>query len=166
MSWSKGWTPCSSDGFPNSGVETGFCFSSIVDSLCHYRMKRILLSTTSYQDTPGEHHALLDSQGFELVRERGPLAEERMLELAGDLDGALCGDDAFTREVIEKMLPRLKVISKYGIGLDKIDLDACNEYKIPVLFTPGVNHTTVAEHCFALLLAGVKNLVPSFWRSK
>ena len=124
-------------------------------------MKRILLSTTSYQDTPGEHHALLDSQGFELVRERGPLAEERMMELAGDLDGALCGDDAFSREVIEKMLPRLKVISKYGIGLDKIDLDACNEHKIPVLFTPGVNHTTVAEHCFALLLAGVKNLVPS-----
>jgi D-3-phosphoglycerate dehydrogenase len=125
-------------------------------------MKRILLSTTSYQDTPGDHHALLESQDFELVRERGPLPEERMLELAGDLDGALCGDDAFTREVIEKMLPRLKVISKYGIGLDKIDLVACNENKIPILFTPGVNHTTVAEHAFALLLAGVKNLVSSF----
>ena len=44
-------------------------------------MKRILLSTTSYQDTPGDHHALLESQDFELVRERGPLPEERMLEL-------------------------------------------------------------------------------------
>ncbi len=124
-------------------------------------MKRILLSTTSYQDTPGDHHALLESQGFDVVRERGPLTEERMLELAGDLDGALCGDDAFTRDVIEKMLPRLKVISKYGIGLDKIDLDACNEHKLPVLFTPGVNHTTVAEHAFCLLLAGVRNLIPS-----
>lgn len=124
-------------------------------------MKRILLATTSYQDTPGEHHALLESQGFELVRERGPLSEERMLELAGELDGALCGDDAFTRQVIEKMLPRLKVISKYGIGLDKIDLDACKQHRIPVLFTPGVNHTTVAEHAFCLLLAGVRNLLAS-----
>lgn len=124
-------------------------------------MKRILLSTTSYQDTPGDHHALLESQGWEIVCERGPLTEERMLELAGELDAALCGDDAFTREVIEKMLPRLQVISKYGIGLDKIDLDACNEHKLPVLFTPGVNHTTVAEHAFCLLLAGVRNLLAS-----
>ena len=47
----------------------------------------------------------------------------------------------------------------YGIGLDKIDIEAATELGIPVLFTPGVNHTTVAEHCFALLLALVRNLV-------
>lgn len=122
-------------------------------------MKRVLLTTTSYQDTPGDHHALLESQDFEVVRERGPLTEERMLELAGDFDAFLCGDDAITRAVLEKSLPRLQVISKYGIGLDKIDLDACNEKRLPVLFTPGVNHTTVAEHTFMLLLAIMKQLV-------
>jgi D-3-phosphoglycerate dehydrogenase / 2-oxoglutarate reductase len=122
-------------------------------------MKRVLLTTTSYQDTPGDHHALLESQDFEIVCERGPLTEERMLELAGDFDAFLCGDDAITREVIEKSLPRLQVISKYGIGLDKIDLNTCNEKKLPVLFTPGVNHTTVAEHNFMLLLAISKQLV-------
>ena len=47
-------------------------------------MKRILLSTTSYQDTPGDHHALLDSQDFEIVRRRGPLSEGEMLELGRD----------------------------------------------------------------------------------
>jgi phosphoglycerate dehydrogenase-like enzyme len=83
-----------------------------------------------------------------------------MLELAGQFDAFLCGDDAITREVIVKSLPRLKVISKYGIGLDKIDVKAATEFKIPVLFTPGVNHTTVAEHTFALLLAAVRHLVP------
>jgi D-3-phosphoglycerate dehydrogenase / 2-oxoglutarate reductase len=122
-------------------------------------MKRVLLTTTSYQDTPGDHHALLESQDFEIVCERGPLTEERMLELAGDFDAFLCVDDAITREVIEKSLPRLQVISKYGIGLDKIDLNTCNEKKLPVLFTPGVNHTTVAEHNFMLLLAISKQLV-------
>lgn len=118
---------------------------------------RILLTTCSYQDTPGPHHELMESQGWEIVRERGPLSEERMLELAGDFDAFLCGDDALTRAVLEKSLPRLKVISKYGIGLDKIDIPSTKELKIPVLFTPGVNHDTVAEHTFLLLLALAKN---------
>ena len=124
-------------------------------------MKRILLTTTSYQDTPGAHHELLESQGYEIVRERGPLTESRMLEMAGEFDGFLCGDDDITHAVLAKAQPRLKVISKYGIGLDKIDLSACQEFGIPVLFTPGVNHTTVAEHTFCLLLAHVRNLVDS-----
>jgi phosphoglycerate dehydrogenase-like enzyme len=82
-----------------------------------------------------------------------------MLELAGQFDAYLCGDDALTRAVLQKSLPRLKVVSKYGIGLDKIDVPAATDLRIPVLFTPGVNHTTVAEHTFALLLAAVRNLV-------
>lgn len=122
-------------------------------------MTRVLLTTTSFQDTPGIHHDMLAAAGFEIVRERGPLSEARMLELAGQFDAYLCGDDAMTRAVMEKSLPRLKVISKYGIGLDKIDLKAAGDLKLPVLFTPGVNHTTVAEHTFALLLASVRNLV-------
>jgi phosphoglycerate dehydrogenase-like enzyme len=105
------------------------------------------------------HHDLLAAAGFEVVRERGPLPESRMLELAGQFDAYLCGDDALTRAVLQKSLPRLKVVSKYGIGLDKIDVPAATDLRIPVLFTPGVNHTTVAEHTFALLLAAVRNLV-------
>ena len=120
---------------------------------------RLLLTTCSYQDTPGPHHALMASQGWDIVCERGPLGEARMLELAGDFDALLCGDDAITRAVLEKSLPRLKVISKYGIGLDKIDIPATKELHIPVLFTPGVNHTTVAEHTFGLLLGLTKQIV-------
>jgi D-3-phosphoglycerate dehydrogenase len=122
-------------------------------------MTKILLTTTSFQDTPGAHHQLLASAGFEIVTERGPLPESRMLELAGGFDAFLCGDDAITRAVIEKSLPRLKIISKYGIGVDKIDVKCATEKKIPVLFTPGVNHTTVAEHTFLLLLALERNLL-------
>lgn len=119
---------------------------------------RILLTTTSYQDTPGPHHELLESRGFEIVRERGPLPESAMLALAGEFDAFLCGDDAITQAVIEKSAPRLKVISKYGIGLDKIDVAYATEQKLPVLNTPGVNHTTVAEHTFGLLLSLTKKI--------
>lgn len=120
---------------------------------------RILLTTTSFQDTPGPHHDLLAGKCYEIVRERGPLPEARMLELAGDFDAFLCGDDAITRAVLEKSLPRLKVVAKYGIGLDKVDVASATKLKIPVTFCPGVNHTTVAEHTFALLLALCRNLV-------
>jgi D-3-phosphoglycerate dehydrogenase len=120
---------------------------------------RILLTTTSFQDTPGPHHDLLEKTGFELIRERGPLPESRMLELVGEVDAFLCGDDAVTRKVLEKALPRLKVVAKYGIGLDKVDVTAATDLKIPVTFCPGVNHTTVAEHTFGLLLAIYRDIV-------
>ncbi len=120
--------------------------------------KRVLLTTTSFQDTPGTHQDLLNSQDWEVVRARGPLSEAEMLELAGDFDAFLCGDDAITAAVIDKSLPRLQTISKYGIGLDKINVEYATEKNIPVLFTPGVNHTTVAEHTFGLLLGITKDI--------
>ena len=120
---------------------------------------KILITTTSFQDTPGAHHDLLAKTGWELVTARGPLNEADTLALVGDVDGYICGDDAITRKVLEKARPKLRVLSKYGIGVDKIDVKAATEFGIPVLFTPGVNHTTVAEHTFLLLLALEKNLM-------
>jgi D-3-phosphoglycerate dehydrogenase len=122
-------------------------------------MTRILLTTTSFQDTPGAHHDLLADTGWEVIRARGPLNEADTLALVGDIDGYICGDDMITRAVLEKALPRLKVLSKYGIGVDKIDVKSCTEFGLPLLFTPGVNHTTVAEHTFLLLLALEKNFL-------
>ncbi len=121
--------------------------------------KRILLTTTSFQDTPGPHHQLLKDTGWEIITARGPLNEADTLALVGDIDGYICGDDQITRKVLEKALPRLKVLSKYGVGVDKIDIAAATALRIPVCYTPGVNQTTVAEHCIALMLALTKNLV-------
>ncbi len=123
---------------------------------------RILLTTTSYQDTPGAHHDLLNGSGLEIVRARGPLSESDMLELIseqGPFEGTLNGDDAFTPKVIDALLPQCRCLSKYGIGLDKIDVAHCTSKRLPVLFTPGVNHTTVAEHAVGLMVAVAKH----FW---
>lgn len=120
---------------------------------------KILLTTTSFQDTPGPHHQILEDAGFEIIRERGPLPEKRMLDLVGDIDAFLCGDDEITSKVIDRALPRLKVVSKYGIGLDKIDVEYLTDKGVPLTFCPGVNHTTVSEHTFALMLALFRKLV-------
>jgi D-3-phosphoglycerate dehydrogenase / 2-oxoglutarate reductase len=128
---------------------------------------RILLTTTSFQDTPGPHHDALKKSGFEVVTARGPLSEAQMLELArSGFDGLLNGDDIITAKVIDALLPRLRVIAKYGIGLDSIDVKYATAKKIPVLFTPGVNHTTVAEHCFGLIIALAKHFWPHLRSTK
>jgi D-3-phosphoglycerate dehydrogenase len=101
----------------------------------------------------------LAATGWEIISARGPLSEADTLAAVGDIDGSICGDDAITRRVLDKAVPRLKVLSKYGIGVDKIDVAGCTELGIPLLFTPGVNHTTVAEHAFLLLLALEKNFL-------
>jgi len=126
---------------------------------------RVLLTTTSFQDTPGKHHDVLNNSGFEVVRARGPLSEQQMLELIGKpggFDGLLNGDDAITPKVIDAALPRLKVIAKYGIGLDSIDVPYATRKRIPVLFTPGVNETTVAEQTIGLMIAVAKAFWPHF----
>jgi D-3-phosphoglycerate dehydrogenase len=123
--------------------------------------KHVLLSTTSFQDTPGAHHDVLATSGFEVVRARGPLSEQQMLDLIArdGFDGLLNGDDKITARVIDAALPRLKVIAKYGIGLDSIDVKYATSKHLPVLFTPGVNETTVAEHTYGLIIGVAKH----FW---
>ena len=118
-------------------------------------MKILFTTTSSGYARP--YHQILEDAVFEIIRERGPLPEKRMLDLVGDIDAFLCGDDEITSKVIDRALPRLKVVSKYGIGLDKIDVEYLTDKGVPLTFCPGVNHTTVSEHTFALMLALFRN---------
>ena len=133
---------------------------------------RILLTTTSFQDTPGPHHDYLAKSGFQVVGARGPLKEQAMLDLIaqhGGFDGLLNGDDHITARVIDAALnapTKLRVIAKYGIGLDSIDVKHATSKKMPVLFTPGVNHTTVAEHSILLMIALAKHFWPHLKSTK
>ena len=121
----------------------------------------ILLTSTSFQDTPGAHQDLLFEQGFNVKSLRGPLKEDIMLDIIDQFDGIICGDDEITKAVIAKgASSKLRIISKYGIGLDKVDVAAAKELNIPVTNCPGVNQVTVAEHVFALLLSYIKNIIP------
>ena len=119
---------------------------------------RVLITTTSFMDTPGAHHDLLREQEYETVTAKGPLEEDQMIDLVGDVDGIICGDDAITRRVIERGLPGLKVVSKYGIGVDRIDLEAARDLGVPVTYTPGVNEVTVAEHVFGLMISLARSI--------
>ncbi len=85
------------------------------------------------------------------VEER--LSEEELLAYAGQFDGALCGDDAFTRRVLEACLPRLKIISKWGTGIDSIDQQAARELGIAIGNTPNAFTLPVADTVLGYVLA-------------
>ena len=121
---------------------------------------KILLTSTSFQDTPGQHMKKLQSVDFEIDMLRGPLTANQLLPIIANYDGIICGDDEYNEEVLnEGKSGSLKVISKYGIGLDKIDLKTAKKLDIKIFNTPGVNHQAVAEHAFALLLTYEKNII-------
>jgi D-3-phosphoglycerate dehydrogenase len=80
-----------------------------------------------------------------------PLSEDQLIPLLSGCEGYIAGLDFITRKVIENA-PALKVISRYGVGIDRVDLAAAKEKGIAVCYTPGVNANAVADLTFALLL--------------
>jgi len=98
---------------------------------------------------------VFDRYGLDLivpeVRER--MEEEELLRYAGQFDGAICGDDRYTSRVIETCLPRLKVISKWGTGIDSIDAEACSRYQIRIGRTPNAFTLPVADTVLGYILA-------------
>lgn len=120
---------------------------------------KVLVTTTSFQDTPGKHHDLLAEQNWDLSFLRGPLKEEEIITVIDQFDAVICGDDEYTQKVLEKGVNgKLKILSKYGVGLDKIDLEAAKKFGVKVTNCPGINQNSVAEHVFALLLSFEKNI--------
>jgi D-3-phosphoglycerate dehydrogenase len=85
------------------------------------------------------------------VHER--MEESELLNYAGQFDGALCGDDRYTARVIEACLPRLKVISKWGTGIDSIDAEACSRHEIKLCRTPNAFTLPVADTVLGYILA-------------
>ncbi|GAB5434722.1 MAG: phosphoglycerate dehydrogenase [Epibacterium sp.] len=86
------------------------------------------------------------------------MAEAQCLEHAGEIDGWLAGDDQITETVLKAFLPRLKVISKWGTGIDSIDLKAAKELGVPVCNSPGAFRDAVSEYAIGLLLAATRRL--------
>lgn len=90
------------------------------------------------------------------VQER--LEEAQLLEYAGKIDGALCGDDRYTERVLEACAPRLKIISKWGTGIDSIDQEAAQRLGIRIGRTPNAFTLPVADTVLGYMLAYVRRL--------
>ncbi len=116
---------------------------------------RVLLSAPYVIPIFDRFRPLFDAAGIEVivvpVEER--LSEAELLRHAGNIDGALCGDDAWTSTALEAAAPRLKVIAKWGTGIDSIDREAAARLGIRVTNTPQAFTDAVADSVLAYVLA-------------
>jgi D-3-phosphoglycerate dehydrogenase len=114
-----------------------------------------------------------ETQGLELEQEivaditdlplrllgRPSTNEDELIEVARDADAMLVSTrEAITRRVLEN-IPRVKVIARYGVGLDNVDLDAAAEAGIVVTHFPGYCTAEVADHALAMILALNRRIV-------
>ena len=98
---------------------------------------------------------ILEGYGLELivpeVHER--LSEDEILAYAGQFDGTICGDDHYTPRVLAACAPRLKIISKWGTGIDSIDRQAAAQLGIRIGNTPNAFTLPVADSVLGYMLA-------------
>src|SRR5215216_7616558 len=120
---------------------------------------RVLVSAPYMLPVLEEFRARLEREGVELVRAdvRERLSEEELLPLVAEIDGAICGDDQFTERVL-RAAPRLKVISKWGTGIDSIDSGAAARLGIRVCNTPGAFTDPVADTALGYVLCLARGL--------
>ncbi len=120
---------------------------------------KILVTARSFRKTPGRHKELLKGSGYQVVESPldRPLKEAEMVELIGDVDGAILGLDEVTAKVIEAGR-KLKVLSRYGVGVDAVDLKAATAAGVVVTNTPGTNHIAVAELTLGLMLSVARRI--------
>jgi D-3-phosphoglycerate dehydrogenase len=122
--------------------------------------KTILLTAPYMLPFVDRFRPVLTDHGLELivpeVHERGVLErmeEADILRYAGQFDGTICGDDRYTSRVLEICTPRLKVISKWGTGIDSIDKAACTRLGIQIRNTPNAFTLPVADTVMGYILA-------------
>lgn len=113
-----------------------------------------VLCTALSSDT-GPHFDLLRQAGFDVEVVDPKLDLWQASSLIASLQGfhaVVAGSEPYSAEVIAAC-PDLRVIARAGVGFDAVDLSACDERRIVLCTTPGVNHHAVAEHTIAMLVA-------------
>ena len=104
------------------------------------------------QASPWNRADLFEAAGFDIV-EKPVRTEDELIDLLAEADGAEVGVVPLTSRRVLEACPNLKVVSRMGVGVDSIDLDAATELGILACNVPGVNTAEVADHAMAMLLS-------------
>jgi D-3-phosphoglycerate dehydrogenase len=120
---------------------------------------RVLISAPYFIPVIEEYRQRLAKEGVELVpaRVKERLSEAELLEVITDIDGIICGDDHITKNVLDAA-PLLKVISKWGTGIDSIDSEEARQRGISVYRTPNAFSEPVADTVLGYILTFARKL--------
>lgn len=114
---------------------------------------KVFISTGSFAEYDKTPLDLLESSGFEVILNpyKRKLKPEEVVELARDCEGIIAGTEQLTEEVF-KQLPQLRAVSRCGVGMDNVDLEAARKRGITISSTPDAPTQSVAELAIALVL--------------
>ncbi len=120
---------------------------------------RVLVTAPYMQIVIDRFRYIFEEKGIELIVPpvNEHFAEDELLQLISDVDGVICGDDQFT-ECVLRAAPRLKVLSKWGTGIDSIDQAACERLGIAVRNTPNAFSEPVADTVMGYILSFARRL--------
>ena len=120
---------------------------------------RVLATARSFCNSDGPHHVFLRENGCEvdLHPPDHPMSAAELIAIVPGYDGLILGLDECNAAVIAQA-DRLQVISRYGSGVDRVDLDAATAHGIVVTNTPGVNKIAVAELTIGLMFSLVRRI--------
>lgn len=123
-------------------------------------MPRVVITTSALFHTDGPHLELLTRAGFEIGFPQRPEMQVASATIEGlaDADAVLAGSDLYSDEVFAS-LPKLRVVSRMGVGYDLVDTHSATRHGVVVTITPQGNHAGVAEHAVALMLAVARGIV-------
>lgn len=123
-------------------------------------MKKILITPRSFGKHSSEPFDMLKNQGYEVVvNPYGRImTEDEMIKGIEYVDGIIVGVDPLNSNVLRNA-KNLKIISKYGVGTDNIDMEYARNNNIPVAITRGANSDAVADYAFALMLAVARKVL-------
>lgn len=102
---------------------------------------KVLVTATNYSKYCQPGKKLLEEAGCEIIENPHgrPYTFEELKEIVGDIDGVVVGVDTWNEEVF-RLAPKLKVLARFGVGVDNIDLKAAEKREIVVCNSPGINH--------------------------
>ena len=120
---------------------------------------KVLVTATNYSKYCQPGKKLLEEAGCEIIENPHgrPYTFEELKEIVGDIDGVVVGVDTWNEEVF-RLAPKLKVLARFGVGVDNIDLKAAEKREIVVCNSPGINSSAVAEQAAALILSSMRQI--------
>lgn len=119
--------------------------------------KKILITPKSYYRIKDKMLPLLKDYELKFNDTGKTFTEDQMKDLVQDVDGIIIGVDPITDDVIDNA-NNLKAISKYGVGMDNIDVDKAKNEGIKIRKTPGTNNISVAELAIGLMFNVARNI--------
>ncbi|MDR3438797.1 phosphoglycerate dehydrogenase [Telmatospirillum sp.] len=121
--------------------------------------KKVLVTTTNYSKLCKDAKAQMESNGWTIIENDfgRPMTLDEILERVGDVDAVMAGADYWTEQVFQAA-PKLKIIARFGVGVDNIDIEAARRRGIKVVNAVGRNANAVAELTIGLILSAMRNI--------